>query len=137
MQAAFAGPRTAVPVDKERFDVRMHAGPIIKLLRCHDAFCEPQMSIVKLTYHMRTGSGNHDSTALQNHKVDAVDLTNRELVHDGVEQPRDVWFASLVVSLMTFHESNEICVFGIDRGGDVAERQELVHLEACSDVVNG
>ena len=95
------------------------------------------MSIVKLTYHrFACRKWHHDASSLQHHKVDAVDLTNGELIHDAVKQLRDVWFASLVVPLVTFHESNVICVLGVNRRGDVAERQGFVHLEACSNVVD-
>ena len=95
------------------------------------------MSIVKLTYNrFACRKWHHDASSLQDHKVGAVDLTNGELIHDAMKQLRNVWFARLVVPLVTFHEGNEIRVLGVHRRGDVAERQDFVHSEACSNVVD-
>ena len=81
------------------------------------------MNIVKLTYHQfACRKWHHDASSLQDHKVDAVDLTNGELIHDAAKQLRDVWIARLVVLLVTFHEGNESRVLGVDCRGDVAER---------------
>ena len=65
-----------------------------------------------------------------------VDLTNGEFIHDTAKQLRDVWLASLVVLLPASHESDEIGILDIDRRCDVAERQNFVHLEARSNVVD-
>ena len=95
------------------------------------------MSIVKLTHHQfACRKWNHDASSLQYHKVDAVDLANGELIHDAAKQLCDVWFAHLVVLLVTSHECDEICILGVDRRCDVAEGHDFVHLEACSNIVD-
>ena len=121
----------------ERLDVRTYARPIVELLSCHDAFREPGMSIVELTYHQfACRKWDHDASTLQYHQVDAIDLMNGELIHDAAKQLCDVRLARLVVLLLTSHEGDEIGVLGVDHICDVTERQDFVHLEACSNVVD-
>ena len=93
---------------------------------------------MKFAYHQfACRKRDHNSSTLQYHQVDAVDPTDgEEFIHDTAKQLRDVWLASLVVLLPASHESDEIGILDIDRRCDVAERQNFVHLEARSNVVD-